>query len=82
MSGGATHIPPHRQRAAATLEDVSRRAGISKYTVSAVLNGTRSNTRVSPETRERILRAVKELGYQPNAIARSLRRRHQPDRSL
>jgi len=59
----------------ATLEDVSRRAGVSKYTVSAVLNGTRSNTRVSTATRERILTAVRDLGYQPNAVARSLRRR-------
>lgn len=60
---------------AATLEDVARRAGVSKYTVSAVLNQTRSNTRVSQATRERINSIALELSYRPNAVARSLRNR-------
>lgn len=60
---------------AATLKDVAGKAAVSPYTVSTVLNGARSNTRVSEETRQRILQAAVELGYRPNGIARSLRSR-------
>ena len=63
------------KRCAATLEDVARSAGVSKYTVSAVLNRTNSNTRVSAETRQRILNSAATLQYRPNAIAVSLKRR-------
>ncbi len=62
-------------KTAPTLEEVSRRTGVSKVTVSSVLNGSRSNTRVSATTRERILSVVAELGYHPSAVARSLRRK-------
>lgn len=56
-----------------TRDDVARRAGVSVATVSYVLNdGPRG---VSAEKRERVLRAVEELRYRPNAIARSLRAR-------
>jgi LacI family transcriptional regulator len=51
--------------------DVADRAGISPAVVSYVLNG--GPRKVAPETRDRVLAAVAELGYQPNAIARSLR---------
>jgi len=63
-----------RKGAAPTLEDVARHAGVSRGTVSMVLNNGRSNTRVSDATRQRILQAVSDLRYSPNAIARSLRR--------
>lgn len=53
-----------------TILDVARRAGVSVSTVSHVLNDTRY---VSEELRQRVLSAVDELGYQPNALARSLR---------
>ena len=53
-----------------TVQDVARRAGVSAATVSYVLNGTRY---VSEELRERVLRAVRELDYEPNAAARTLR---------
>ncbi len=53
----------------ATMHDVARRAGVSLSTVSYALSGTRP---VSPATRERIEDAMRELGYQPNAMARSL----------
>ncbi len=43
--------------------------------VSVVINGARSGTQVSQETRRRILLAAEELQYRPNAIARSLARR-------
>jgi transcriptional regulator with XRE-family HTH domain len=52
--------------------DVALRAGVSQATVSHVINGERK-LRVSPATRERVLQAIEELGYQPNATARALR---------
>ena len=58
-----------------TLRDVAKLAGVSPFTVSTVLNGARSSTRVSDATRERIHAAAKELGYRPNALARSLQSR-------
>lgn len=61
-------------RKPATLSDVAREAGVSPFTVSAVLNGARSNTRVSPATRERIMDSAARLRYQANAQARSLAR--------
>ncbi|MCP2168939.1 LacI family DNA-binding transcriptional regulator [Goodfellowiella coeruleoviolacea] len=54
----------------ATMKDVALRAGVSTATVSRVLNG---HTAPTPETRDRVLAAVDELGYRPNALARSLR---------
>lgn len=53
----------------ATIKEVSRLAGVSNATVSRVLNGT---VPVSPEVTERVLSAVRQLGYKPNAFARSL----------
>ena len=53
-----------------TIKDVAARAGVSFTTVSHVLNGTR---RVSEPSRQRVERAVAELGYVPSALARSLK---------
>lgn len=53
-----------------TLADVAARVGVSGKSVSNVVNGT---GRVSSEVRERILRAIDELGYRPNLAARQLR---------
>jgi DNA-binding LacI/PurR family transcriptional regulator len=64
-----------KEAGAVTLTDVARRAGVNKVTVSVVLNNSRANTRVSEATRQRIFTAAAELKYQPNAVARSLRRR-------
>jgi len=58
---------PSRSRA--TIRDVAARAGVSHQTVSRVING---HERVSSETRQRVENAIAELGYQPNAIARSM----------
>lgn len=52
-----------------TLEKVAVRAGVSRATVSRVVNGS---TTVDPRIRDTVLRAVQELGYVPNPAARSL----------
>ncbi|MFB4311274.1 LacI family DNA-binding transcriptional regulator [Actinomadura sp. GTD37] len=52
-----------------TLEAVAARAGVSRATVSRVVNGSAT---VNPEIRAAVLRAVDELGYIPNPAARSL----------
>ncbi|GAA2361311.1 LacI family transcriptional regulator [Catellatospora methionotrophica] len=54
---------------AAVMNDVARLAGVSHQTVSRVLNNHPS---VRDETRERVLVAVKQLNYRPNALARGL----------
>lgn len=56
----------------ATLADVARLAGMSPTTVSMVLNN-RPNTRLSPETAERVRAAATKLNYRPNPAARGLR---------
>lgn len=54
-----------------TCDDVARMAGVSRATVSYVINnGPRP---VSPETRQRVQKAIDSLGYQPSAVARNLR---------
>jgi LacI family transcriptional regulator len=57
-----------------TLKDVARVAGVSITTVSVVLNKQRDGIRVPEVTRERVRQAAVELGYQPNQMARGLRR--------
>lgn len=52
------------------IKDVARLAGVAVGTVSNVLNERPS---VTPETRERVLAVIEELGYVPNASARRLR---------
>jgi LacI family transcriptional regulator, galactose operon repressor len=56
----------------ATLADVARRAGVSAATASRVING--SSKPVTDELRDRVLRAVEELHYVPNAHAQLLAR--------
>jgi LacI family transcriptional regulator len=55
----------------ATIEDVAKKAKTSIATVSRVLN---NKTGFSEETRNRVLEAIKETGYESNAIARSLKK--------
>jgi LacI family transcriptional regulator len=66
------HKPPTKRRERATLADVAHLANVSAMAVSSVLNGARSSTRVAQATRMRIEAAAARLGYQPNAVARSL----------
>ncbi|TCT08426.1 LacI family transcriptional regulator [Tepidamorphus gemmatus] len=55
-----------------TIREVARAAGVSIGTASRVLNGKQS---VRPEIRARVQQAIEELGYRPNAVAQSMRRR-------
>jgi len=64
-----------RHRRAPTMSDVARLAGVHRVTASVVLNNAEARTRVSDATRQRILEAARQLGYQPNAMALALRRR-------
>lgn len=54
-----------------TIREVAKQAGVSVQSVSNVLNGRSSQMR--DETRERILQSIRDLNYQPNALARGLR---------
>ncbi|WCM25114.1 LacI family DNA-binding transcriptional regulator [Sphingomonas sp. QA11] len=58
-----------RQRNAATIKDVARKAGVSPMTVSRVLNAKHN---VHPTTREAVNAAITALSYTPNPAARSL----------
>ena len=53
-----------------TISDVAKLAGVSTATVSHTINNTRY---VSNETKEKVYRAIEELGYTPDASARSFR---------
>jgi DNA-binding LacI/PurR family transcriptional regulator len=57
------------QRTSATLEEVALLAGVSRATVSRVVNGS---PRVSPNVRMEVRAAIEQLGYTPNLAARSL----------
>ncbi|MEO1444342.1 MAG: LacI family DNA-binding transcriptional regulator, partial [Chloroflexota bacterium] len=54
-----------------TIEDISRKLGISISTISKALNGY---TDVSARTRDLVLQTAQEMGYHPNTAARNLRR--------
>jgi LacI family transcriptional regulator len=58
-------------RRQARSKDVAERAGVSRTTVSFVLNDV-PGVKISKETRQRVLRAARELNYYPTAAARSL----------
>jgi LacI family transcriptional regulator len=60
---------PHHGQAPPTIYDVARRAGVSIATVSRAINNLEG---LRPATRARVMAAVEELGYSPDATARSL----------
>lgn len=70
MSGRSATPAKGGQRA--TLHDVAARAGVSVSTVSRVVTGA---VVVDPATAERVREAIADLGYRPNLLARSFRRR-------
>jgi len=54
-----------------TIKELSKTLGVSRSTISKALN---DRPDVSPDTRARVLKTAHELGYQPSAAARNLRR--------
>lgn len=56
----------------ATIREIARQANVSPATVSRVLNGTAV---VDPQTEARVLKVIRETGYRPNEVARSLSKR-------
>ncbi|MER6098441.1 LacI family DNA-binding transcriptional regulator [Streptomyces sp. NPDC001728] len=76
MSKPSEHSPERPAgRPVPTSADVARLAGVSRATVSYVLNNT-SSVRISEPTRQRVREAAEALGYVPHAAARSLRAGH------
>src|SRR5215471_17335120 len=67
----ASSSAPSHSNGAPNIRDVARRAGVSVATVSFVLNEAQRH-RIRPKTQNRVLDAVKELGYSPNVSARNL----------
>ena len=65
---GTGGMPPRRR--GPSMADVAREAGVSSQTVSRVSTG---RTNVDDLTRERVLAAMRKLGYRPNSAARALR---------
>ena len=66
----ADSTPASRKRP--SQQDVANRAGVSRTTVSFVINGT-PGANIPEATRERVWAAVRELGFRPNAMAQGLR---------
>lgn len=56
-----------------SIVDIANSLNISKTTVSFILNGRAREKRISEELVERVLKYVKEVGYKPNSLAKSLR---------
>lgn len=56
-----------------TQADVAKQAGVSRATVSYVLNDQESRVPISPQTRERVLEVIERMGYEPDSRAQSLR---------
>jgi DNA-binding LacI/PurR family transcriptional regulator len=55
-----------------TISDVAIKAGVSRATVSYVLNGRESAVRISESTRQRVMDTANELGYRRNELARAM----------
>ena len=67
------HNPyPRRRKNNVTIRDVALRAGVSTSTAGRAVGNCGY---VSDETKRKVLKAMKEIGYHPNGIARSLRTR-------
>lgn len=55
-----------------TMSSIAQMAGVSRATVSAVVNGTTKKVRISKDTQKRVKRAIDILGYQPHNVGRAL----------
>src|SRR4030067_2307838 len=56
-----------------TLETIAEKTGVSKTTISRVLNGKAKNYRISDKTAQKVLAVARELNFIPNPLARGLR---------
>lgn len=63
------HVTEPTTTRAPNIRDVAREAGVSYQTVSRVIN---DSPRLRPETRQRVLEVIEQLGYRPNQAARAL----------
>ena len=70
VSGSEAPVCAAAPSKSVSIKDVAKLAGVSMQSVSRVSNGSAS---VSPQLRERVTRAMHELGYRPNRVARALR---------
>jgi DNA-binding LacI/PurR family transcriptional regulator len=67
--------PPRRGRL--TQREIARLAGVSQTTVSLVLNNhSLAASRIAPETRDRVMRVIRETGYVADPLARRLQQQH------
>lgn len=57
----------------ANLKDVAARAGVSLSTVSIIVNNKAEERKISSATQEKVKRAIDELGYKPNIVAKKLK---------
>ena len=57
----------------ATIKDIAQKLGISPSTVSIVLRGEGKKRNISESTMEKVFSCARELGYQPNIVAKRLR---------
>jgi DNA-binding LacI/PurR family transcriptional regulator len=55
-----------------TMQAIAERAGVSRSTVSFVMNGRDQEFKIATDTRDRVLEAVREFNYQPDSFARVL----------
>jgi len=70
-----TQKEPKGESMPPTIRDVAREAGVSVATVSRVINGSEA---VSDEIKDRVLKAINLLNYQPNLSARFLSQKKHP----
>ena len=61
------------RKSAVGIRDIAEAAGVSISTVSKILNNRTDGVRISAETRQRVTKIAKHLGYQPNPFASALR---------
>lgn len=55
-----------------TMNDIAKKAGVSRSTASGILNNHDTKLRISAQTRTRVLEAAREMGYRRNELARSV----------
>lgn len=73
MTENPANPPPRAGRQGPTIRDVARLAEVSLGTASKALNG---EGRLKQETRDKVMKVAREIGYRPNDLAQSLHRSH------